>query len=94
MRMMGYIPPVTHNQNSQYANKDVKNDYDPFRLKSINRILPMVSNQSFQQVSNGESVTKSLKRNRSKVEKSKGRKMVDSLYSELTGKGRNFDETV
>lgn len=89
---MGYIPPVNHNQNTQYRERDVKNDYDPFSIKSIHSITPSVNGEEHQRLSN--KIIKSLKRKKSSLKKIKSNKTQDRVFSEITGKGKNFNESI
>lgn len=95
MLVVGYIAPVNHYQYAQYHNREIGLKYDPFKVIPIERIQPIekrteVSGKeeasilfTFWGISgvNGE-------------EKGYKRKRIEKVYSEMTGKGRLFNESV
>ena len=85
---MGYILPVTSYQYSQYAERDVKNNYDPFKFVSVNPTMSIWS---------GKEKQTQIRANMKKFVREKhlkNKKVVEEIYSEITGKGMYFNESV
>jgi hypothetical protein len=92
VRRMGYIAPMTNYQYTQYAERDVTNHYDPYHITPINRTKPLMNTNPNQ--SKGVRAEKLNKQKRSSVKKLSKESAIGAIYSELTGKGRYFNECV
>ncbi|MDZ5470383.1 hypothetical protein SM124_01345 [Bacillus sp. 31A1R] len=88
---LGYIAPVNHYQYSQYAERDLRKPHDPFHFVPINKIKPL-KNQEFQPFTKEEAVRKP--HNKSKSLQKNRRFDIEKAYSEITGKGKYFSESV
>ena len=91
---MGYIAPVPNYQYSQYAEREVNHKYDPFRFVPIDP-TKLISNGNQSIPLNRESRTKTNhKHTAAAIKKVKSQKVIDRIYSEITGKGAFFNESV
>ncbi|MFE8700445.1 hypothetical protein ACFYKX_07460 [Cytobacillus sp. FJAT-54145] len=93
---MGYIAPVTHYQYQQYAERDIKKDYDPFHFVPINKINPALNEQLASQAQYKANLEKPIKRKLALNQRAKtiNDKTIEHTYSELTGKGKYFSECI
>lgn len=88
---MVYIPPVKNSQLDQYAERDLKNNYDPFHVGPLIKTNATSSNHL---VSEGKSLKKPIKKKRTKLKKTGKIGATEHAISEITGKGRNFNERI
>ncbi|MGG0719051.1 hypothetical protein ABE096_15865 [Robertmurraya massiliosenegalensis] len=91
---MGYIPPTTNYQYTQYAEREVKNNYDPFQIFPVGRTRAAANTSEEKRLERGQSFRKRLNKNSSSVQELAKESMVEEIYSDLTGKGRYFNEVV
>lgn len=87
---MVYIPPVKNSQIDQYAERDVINKDAPFHVSPL---IKTNATSSHNQVSGESPLKKSIKRKRTKLKKT-GSSTTEQAISEITGKGRNFNERI
>ncbi|WP_449622514.1 hypothetical protein [Robertmurraya sp. Marseille-Q9965] len=91
---MGYVAPIPNFQYSQYAERELENGYDPFRIIPVGRTKP-AANARLNQAREKEMIQmKQIKKKRSAVPKTSSRSMAEKIYSELTGKGKYFNECI
>lgn len=88
---MGYIPPVKNSQLDQYAERDIKNNYD---YSHVGPLIKTNATSSQTLVSQGNTMKKALKKKRSTLKKAVKSKATELTISEITGKGRNFNRSV
>ncbi|MGD6941387.1 hypothetical protein ACQCT6_05090 [Cytobacillus gottheilii] len=89
---MGYILPINHTQYQQYAERDLKVKPDPFRFQRVEKV-----HNHLETFDENENLGRQEVFSTSKNEKSKNpvpHEKAERLYSELTGKGRFFNEVV
>lgn len=91
---MVYIPPLKDTQYDQYAEREVKRVGNPFRLPHAERIRRIKNPKQFSVASQGTRRKESIKIDKVSVSKIKKKAAGRQLISEITGKGRNFDEQV
>lgn len=95
VRKMAYIPPVSNNQYEQYAEREIKKNYDPFHVGPINRANPAAGNNNTNvTLSKGTSLKKSIKKKRTSIKRAVNHSVSDKAISEITGKGRNFNDSI
>lgn len=87
---MVYIPPVKHNQYDDYTERMMKKDYDPYYISSVSRTNGAAGNADSQEVK----VKKTFKKKRTSIKKARLIRMNGRMISEITGKGRYFDEQI
>lgn len=90
---MGYIAPVPNYQYSQYAERDVIHKYDPFRFVPIDP-TKAISHGKHSVLLKRESRTEMTHKYSAEIKKVKSKKVIDRVYSEVTGKGALFNESV
>lgn len=88
---MGYIPPVKNSQLEQYAERDIKNNYDYSHVGPLIKTNAASSNNL---VSQGYTMKKSFKKKRSTLKKAVKNDAIELTISEITGKGRNFNRSI
>ncbi|PLR97582.1 hypothetical protein [Bacillus sp. T33-2] len=89
---MGYILPVTNYQYMQYAERETGVDYDPFpltRITSIRKQDPVQQGESLA----GAVQQYSAVRPKSSIKRVSHR-IVERTFAEMTGKGKNFSQTI
>ncbi|WP_080847082.1 hypothetical protein [Cytobacillus gottheilii] len=89
---MGYILPINHTQYQQYAERDLKVKPDPFRFQRVERV-----HNHLETFNDNENLGRQEVVLTPKSEKSINpvpHEKVERLYSEITGKGRLFNEVV
>ncbi|WP_077211223.1 hypothetical protein [Bacillus dakarensis] len=91
---MGYIAPVPNYQYSQYAEREVNQKYDPFRFVPIDPTKALSNGNHSIMLKREESRTKTNHKNKAGIKKVKTQKVIDKIYSEVTGKGALFNESV
>lgn len=91
---MGYIAPIPNYQYNQYAEREIKNNYDPYHIGPINRTNPATNAYPNDAFVMGSLQKKTIKKKRTTIKNIKNRKVIEETYSVLTGKGRNFNEIV
>ncbi|MBU8877496.1 hypothetical protein BGM26_00650 [Bacillus sp. FJAT-29790] len=92
---MGYIAPITNYQYNQYAEREIGNVYDPYRFVPVSRIKPSINPPKEEQpnlllnlgrpINSKKGINRDNRNNRNQIEK---------LYSEITGKGCNYNECI
>ena len=90
---MGYIAPVPNYQYSQYADREAIRKYDPFRFVPIDPTKAIVNGNHSSRLKR-ESRTKMNDKYSAEIKKIKNKKVIDRIYSEVTGKGALFNESV
>ncbi|MDF1507480.1 hypothetical protein PZE06_04690 [Robertmurraya sp. DFI.2.37] len=91
---MGYIPPTTNNQYHHYADRELKNKYDPFQIFPIERTrraAGMINGERMAKLPQDE---RRINKKSSTVQELDRKYMIEEIYSEITGKGRYFNEVV
>lgn len=91
---MGYIAPIPNFQYSQYAERELDNGYDPFRIIPVGRTNPAASARLNHAKSKEIGREKMRKKKGSTVAKASSRSKVEEIYCELTGKGQYFNECI
>jgi hypothetical protein len=90
---MGYISPMTNYQYTQYVERDNTEAYDPFYITAVAKTNPLVNTGRNEKGLNGsweENDIKSKRSSQNKISSS----VVEEIYSDITGKGRYFNECV
>lgn len=91
---MVYIPPMKDTKYDQYAEREVKRSGNPFRLSQSSRINPIKHPKQFSVATQVMTRKETIKMDKTSVSKIKKKVSNRKLISEITGKGRNFDERV
>lgn len=90
---MAYILPVSNNQYEQYTERDIKKNYDPFHIGPLNKAnATSTNNHANMVVAQGTPYKKAIKKKRSAIKKVSYHN--EGKISEITGKGRNFNERI
>ncbi|WML49544.1 hypothetical protein RCG23_06035 [Neobacillus sp. PS3-34] len=92
---MGYIAPVNHYQYAQYQNREIGLKYDPFKIIPIERMQPIEKRTEVSRKEEAASIFSSFGISALEGEKNTyKRKRIEKVYSEMTGKGKLFNESV
>lgn len=95
---MGYIIPVTNYQYIQYAEREIRTEYDPFHIGRISRIRKedpveeghdeaVVHEEAATPANRSFRMDKIYKKNVNPV-------LVSKTYAEITGKGKYYSESI
>lgn len=96
---MGYILPINHEQYNQYANRVVRKDGPPFKVKRVQKITIREKlkgktdyEDKYQEV---RGIRKYVIKNRDYLPDQEDKvEAVNTNEAEITGKGQNFDEII
>lgn len=88
---MGYIAPVTNYQYMQYAERESIETYNPFHITPIARTKPILNTSRNGSTLKWEGEEKARKINRPSQVRSE---IAEEIYSDITGKGKYFNEYV
>lgn len=91
--VMAYIPPISNNQYEQYAEREMKKDMNPFHIGHITR-TNAAAGQPNATLSRGMTLKKTMKKKRSSILRVKQNRVNEATLSEVTGKGRYFNESI
>lgn len=93
---MGYILPINQTQYQQYAERELRTEQNPFRFMPVDKVNNHLNTFQFYEDPR-QSNPLNVKRNESSwnvQHKKYTREKAEQLYSELTGKGKKFNEVV
>ena len=94
---MGYILPVTNYQYIQYAEREVRTEYDPFHIGRISRIRKEdpVEKGEDQAIAKTQSAPAESYFNMNPILKNRVNPvLVSKTYAEVTGKGKYYSESI
>lgn len=94
---MGYILPVTNYQYIQYAEREIRTEYDPFLIGRISRIRkedPVQEGQDEAAVHQEAAMPDRSFRMNQIYKKSVNPVLVSKTYAEITGKGKYYSESI
>ncbi|MCA0983780.1 hypothetical protein LCL89_06880 [Halobacillus yeomjeoni] len=92
---MGYILPFNHYQYDDYKNRTIQTERSPFILDEIHKVelKTKLEERKAYQNKTGESDEPS-KLNLGKKQMQSHSSMAEKIYSQITGKGKHFSETI
>jgi hypothetical protein len=94
---MGYILPVTNYQYIQYAEREVRTEYDPFHIGRISRIRkedPVEKGQDYAIAKTQSSPADNYISMNRIYKNSVNPVLVSKTYAEITGKGKHYSESI
>ncbi|MFO1445578.1 hypothetical protein KDN24_20745 [Bacillus sp. Bva_UNVM-123] len=89
---MGYIAPVTNYQYQQYTERVISKRYDPYRFVPISTIKPPVNPREYIRDEQKSFLSKPHQNNNFRNQQRNH--FVENIYSEITGIGRFYNESV
>lgn len=94
---MGYIIPVTQYQYMQYHNREIGTQNPPLHTYKIERVRVVNGEepaQEQQESSSQERLQMAPLRARSPYKKMMNERLIEKVYSEITGKGNLYSKSV
>ncbi|WP_099157108.1 hypothetical protein [Virgibacillus ndiopensis] len=91
---MGYVLPIQHYQYKDYQNRDMKVKQDPFYIERPYKIIFDAKHQDILQNDNDEEFTEPDHRHHQVIQQKPKQPQVDKIYADLTGKGRNYSQSI
>lgn len=91
---MGYILPITHFQYQDYQNRVTKKEDDPFYIEHPYKVILDTKSREMEEredtLENGKPNKTNYYNKQMPVEQIKN----DKIYSNITGKGQHFSESI
>ncbi|GIN64386.1 hypothetical protein J27TS8_43790 [Robertmurraya siralis] len=91
---MGYIPPTTNNQYHHYGDRELKNRYEPFQIFPVERTRRAAGMTDGGRLAKLPQDERKFNKKSSPVQELTREYRIEEIYSEITGKGRYFNEVV